>query len=80
MKGLAAVCGFDPLCLAAPDRGVEGIRHYAPLHGLMPRLGLFEGHESHLPFDFDPVLRARRPVPGVAKENPQAPVRSLSKL
>ena len=64
VKGLAAVCGFDPLRLATPDRGVEGIRRYAQLHGLMPRLGFFEGHESRLPFDFDAALAlaASRPV------------------
>lgn len=61
---VAAVCGFDPLRLDTADRGVEGIRHYSHLHGLMPRLGFFVGHESRLPFDFDEplALAASRPV------------------
>jgi pimeloyl-ACP methyl ester carboxylesterase len=61
---LAAVAGFDPLRLATADRGVEGIRHYSHLHGLMPRLGFFVGNESRLPFDFDEplALASSRPV------------------
>jgi dienelactone hydrolase len=64
VRALAAVSGFDPLRRASPDRGVEGIRHYSHVHGLMPRLGFFEGHEARLPFDFDEALAlaASRPV------------------
>ena len=61
VSGLAAVSGFDPLRLDTADRGVEGIRHYSHLHGLMPRLGFFVGHESRLPFDFDAVLALAAP-------------------
>ena len=62
------MCGFDPLRLDTADRGVEGIRHYSHLHGLMPRLGFFVGNEARLPFDFDEALAlaASRPVLVVA--------------
>jgi dienelactone hydrolase len=63
VRGLAAVSGFDPLRLDTPDRGVEGIRHYSHLHGLMPRLGFFVGAESRLPFDFDSALALAAPRP-----------------
>jgi pimeloyl-ACP methyl ester carboxylesterase len=64
VHALASVSGFDPLRLDTADRGVEGIRHYSHLHGLMPRLGFFVGHEAQLPFDFDDALAlaASRPV------------------
>ena len=64
VHSLAAVCGFDPLRLDTADRGVEGIRHYSHLHGLMPRLGFFVGNEARLPFDFDEALAlaSSRPV------------------
>jgi dienelactone hydrolase len=64
VHALAAVSGFDPLRLASADRGVEGIRHYSHLHGLMPRLGFFVENETRLPFDFDEALAlaASRPV------------------
>ena len=64
VHALAAVSAFDPLRLSTADRGVEGIRHYSHLHGLMPRLGFFVGNETRLPFDFDEplALAASRPV------------------
>jgi dienelactone hydrolase len=61
VAGLAAISGFDPLRLDTPDRGVEGIRHFSHLHGLMPRLGFFVGSESRLPFDFDAALALAAP-------------------
>lgn len=63
IRGVAAVCGFDPLRLATEDRGVEGVRHYSHLHGLLPRLGFFVGHEARLPLDFDEVLAMAAPRP-----------------
>jgi pimeloyl-ACP methyl ester carboxylesterase len=63
VRGLAVVSGFDPLRLDTTDRGVEGIRHYSHLHGLMPRLGFFLGSESRLPFDFDAALALAAPRP-----------------
>lgn len=56
VKGLASVCGFDPMRLQTPDKGTEGIRHYSHLHGLLPQLGFFVGYEDRVPFDFDEVL------------------------
>jgi pimeloyl-ACP methyl ester carboxylesterase len=63
VHALAAVSGFDPLRLDTADRGVEGIRHYSHLHGLMPRLGFFVGQEARLPFDFDEALALAAPRP-----------------
>jgi hypothetical protein len=63
VHGLAAIAGFDPLRLDNAERGVEGIRHYSHLHGLMPRLGFFVGQEAKLPFDFDAALALAAPRP-----------------
>jgi dienelactone hydrolase len=63
IRGLAAVCGVDPLRLDTPDKGVEGIRHYSHLHGLLPRLGFFAGHADRIPFDYDQVLALVAPKP-----------------
>jgi dienelactone hydrolase len=65
VKGLVSVCGLDPLRLQTPDRGTEGIRHYSHLHGLLPRLGFFAGHEDRVPFDFDEVLALIAPRPAL---------------
>lgn len=61
VKGVAAVCGVDPLRLSTVEKGTEGVRQYSHLHGLLPRLGFFVGQESRLPFDFDEVLAAVAP-------------------
>jgi pimeloyl-ACP methyl ester carboxylesterase len=58
---LAAVAGFDPLRRDTADKGVEGLRHFSHIHGLLPRLGFFVGNESRLPFDFDAALRLTAP-------------------
>lgn len=63
IKGVVSICGFDPLRLQTPDKGTEGIRHYSHLHGLLPRLGFFVGHEDRVPFDFDEVLALIAPKP-----------------
>jgi pimeloyl-ACP methyl ester carboxylesterase len=61
--GVAAVCGVDPIRLRPPDGETEGIRHYSHLHGLLPPLGFFIGHEERAPFDYDEVLALSAPRP-----------------
>ena len=63
VKALAAVAGFDPLRLDTQEKGVEGVRQYSHLHGLIPRFGFFAGHEDRLPLDFDEVLASIAPRP-----------------
>ncbi len=65
VQALAAVCGFDPLRLEAPEQGTEGLRHYSHLHGLIPRFGFFAGHQARLPFDYDEVLALAAPKPAL---------------
>lgn len=65
VKAAATVCGFDALRLASPSKGTEGIWHYSHLHGLMPKLGFFIGHESRLPFDYDEVVALMAPRPAL---------------
>lgn len=65
VKGLVSICGIDPLRLDTAEKGVEGIRQYSHLHGLMPRLGFFEGNEDRVPFDFDEVLALVAPKPAL---------------
>jgi pimeloyl-ACP methyl ester carboxylesterase len=65
IKALAVVCGFDPLRLDTTEKGVEGVRQYSHLHGLIPRFGFFAGHEDRLPLDFDEVLALVAPRPAL---------------
>jgi pimeloyl-ACP methyl ester carboxylesterase len=66
--GLVSICGFTPLRTDTPDKGTEGVRRYSHLHGLIPRLGCFLGHENRIPADFEEALAliAPRPVLVVA--------------
>jgi alpha/beta superfamily hydrolase len=59
VKGTAVVSAFSSL--RNDNTGTEGIRHYSELHGLIPRLGFFVGHENRIPIDFDDVLACIAP-------------------
>ncbi|MEO9003151.1 MAG: alpha/beta fold hydrolase, partial [Ginsengibacter sp.] len=61
VKGTAVVSAFSSL--RNDNIGTEGIRHYSELHGLIPRLGFFTGHEDRIPIDFDDVLSCIVPHP-----------------
>jgi dienelactone hydrolase len=62
IAGVICVAGFTPLRLGA-DGGIEGIRAYSHLHGLLPRLGFFVGSESRVPYDYHEVLACIAPRP-----------------
>jgi cephalosporin-C deacetylase-like acetyl esterase len=72
VKGVAAVCAFSSF--RNDNTGTEGIRHFYELHGLMPRLGFFAGHEQRIPIDFDGILSciAPRPLLIIAPEHDRA--------
>ena len=65
IKALAVISGFDPLRLDTQAKGVEGVRQYSHLHGLIPRFGFFLGQEERLPLDFDEVLASVAPRPAL---------------
>lgn len=61
VKGVVAISGLFPFRLDTPEKGTQGIRHYSHLHGLIPKLGFFLGHEDRVPFDYDEVLALAAP-------------------
>lgn len=61
VKGTAVVSAFSSF--RTDNTGTEGISHYYDLHGLIPRLGFFAGHEDRIPVDFDDVLALIVPRP-----------------
>ena len=65
VSAVVSVCGVDALRVAARADEREGIRHYSHLHGLLPRLGYFVGHEDRVPFDFDEVVALIAPKPAL---------------
>ena len=63
IAGVVSVCGFTPMRTDTPEKGTEGIRAYSHLHGLLPRLGFFAGHENRIPYDFNDILATIAPRP-----------------
>ncbi|MBN2287788.1 MAG: alpha/beta fold hydrolase [Candidatus Glassbacteria bacterium] len=63
LAGAASVCGFTPLRTATAEKGIEGIRAFSHLHGLLPRAGFFVGQEERLPVDFQEILASIAPRP-----------------
>jgi len=66
IAGVVSVGGFTPMRLNTPEKGTEGIRAYSHLHGLIPRLGFFVGHEDRIPVDFNEILACIAPRPVLA--------------
>ena len=65
VRGVASICGIDPLRLSTPEKGTEGIRHYSHLHGLLPKLGYFVGNEDRVPLDYDEIVALVAPKPAL---------------
>src|SRR5262249_32649212 len=63
VKGVVAICGFTPMRTDTAARGTGGVARYSQERGLIPRLGLFIGHEDRIPYDFDELLGTIAPRP-----------------
>jgi cephalosporin-C deacetylase-like acetyl esterase len=61
IAGLVSLSGFTQM--RADAKGSEGIKTFSHLHGLIPRLGFFAGHEDRIPFDYQDILGAISPRP-----------------
>ncbi len=61
--GFALLCIPQPFRLDTPDKGTGGIRRWAQLRMLVPRLGHFVGHEQRIPYDVPDLLAAIAPRP-----------------
>jgi pimeloyl-ACP methyl ester carboxylesterase len=58
VKGLVSICGFTPMRTSP-----EPVARYSRERGLIPRLGLFAGHEAQIPYDFEDLLAMIAPRP-----------------
>jgi cephalosporin-C deacetylase-like acetyl esterase len=63
IAGVVSVAGFTPMRLNTSDKGIEGIKAFSHLHGLLPRLGFFVGNEARIPYDFHEILACIAPRP-----------------
>ena len=63
IAGVVSVAGFTPMRSNSLDRGTEGVASFSHLHGLIPKLGFFIGHEQRIPVDFNEIISSIAPRP-----------------
>ncbi len=56
VTGVACFAGFTPFRTDSDAKPTGGIRRFWEWHGLLPRLGLFHGHEQDIPYGYDDLL------------------------
>jgi dienelactone hydrolase len=63
VKSVVAISGFTPMRTDTADRPTGGLARFSVERPLVPRLGLFIGRESQIPYDYDDLLAAIAPRP-----------------
>jgi cephalosporin-C deacetylase-like acetyl esterase len=63
VAGVACFAGFTPMRTDTAAKPTGGLRRFWQWHALEPQLGLFQGRESELPYDFDDLFRLVAPRP-----------------
>jgi pimeloyl-ACP methyl ester carboxylesterase len=63
VKGVVAISAFTPLRTDTVDKGTGGIARLFRDHDLLPNLGIYEGHEASIPYDYDELIAAIAPRP-----------------
>lgn len=61
IRNVVSVCGFTPMRSDDGKDGMSGMSRYSRLYAMAPRLGLFEGNERRLPYDFDELIALAAP-------------------
>jgi dienelactone hydrolase len=65
VKSVVSISGFTPMRTDTADRPTGGLARFSVERPLVPRLGLFIGRESQIPYDYDDLLAAIAPRPGL---------------
>jgi len=63
LAGVVSIAGFTPMRTDTADSGTGGIARFSHQHSLLPRLDLFVGEETRIPYDYDALLAAIAPRP-----------------
>lgn len=63
IKSVASFAGFTPMRTNTDDKSTGGLDELWQWHALQPMLGLYDGHEEDLPYDFQDVLALVAPRP-----------------
>lgn len=63
IAGVASFSGFTPMRADIDESTTGGLQRLWSDHALLPKLGLFDGRESDLPYDYDDVIGLVAPRP-----------------
>ncbi len=80
IAGVVSVAGFTPMRTDTPEKGTGGVARWSVWMPLLPKLGVFAGHESRIPYDYHEVLGLIAPRPALVfapKVDYQATVKDL---
>lgn len=61
ITAVASFCGFTPLRSDTDAKITGGIKRLWQWHALVPKLGLFQGNESKIPYDYDDIIKLIAP-------------------
>ncbi len=63
IKSVASFAGFTPMRSDTSDKPTGGVKRLWQWHALQPMLGLFDGRETEIPYDFEDVMALVAPRP-----------------
>ncbi len=63
IAGVACFSGLFPRRRPGDARATGGLERFWKWHALVPKLGLYQGREEAIPYDYDELLRAIAPRP-----------------
>lgn len=61
IAGVASFSGFTPMRTDTNQKPTGGIQQYYQWHAILPKLGLFNGEENKIPYDYDDVIKLIAP-------------------
>lgn len=61
IAGVASFSGFTPMRTDTDVKSTGGIRRLWEWHHVLPKLGLYQGRESHIPYDYSDLLELIAP-------------------
>lgn len=63
IAGVASFCGFTPMRTDTDEKSTGGIRRLWEWHALLPKIGVFNGNEKAIPYDYEDILTLISPRP-----------------
>jgi pimeloyl-ACP methyl ester carboxylesterase len=63
ISAVCSIAGFTPMRTDTTNRSTGGLKRLSHLHALLPKLGLYIGHEQEVPLDYIDLLAAIAPRP-----------------